>query len=98
MKIPKRFQLFGHTIDVNWCDDLLIRTNNVGEAHYNFNEIKLDVMHDRPESYKEQVFLHEVLHLILNQIGEDELRENEKFIDLLASLLHQALTTMEYND
>jgi hypothetical protein len=48
MKIPKRFNMLGHTIEVNWCDDLLIRTNNVGEAHYNFNEIKLDVMHDRP--------------------------------------------------
>jgi predicted SprT family Zn-dependent metalloprotease len=98
MRIPKRFQLFGHTIEVNWYDNLLIRTNNVGEAHYNFNEIKLDYMHERPESYKEQVFLHEVLHLILNLLGEEELRQNEKLVDTFASLLHQAINTMEYDD
>jgi hypothetical protein len=96
MKIPSRFNLFGHTIQVTWHDDLFIRSSNVGEAHYGFNEIKLDTMDGKPESYKSQVFAHELLHIIFNQMGECDLRDNEKFIDIFSSLLVQAIDSMEY--
>lgn len=41
----------------------------------------------------QQTWLHEVMHLLYDTIGHD-LNSNEAHVDLMASLLHQVLTTM----
>lgn len=99
MKIPKRFKLLGHTITVEYDSMLDGRNGCIGEARYTTNSIALQPNTDtfnRPVSQQEQVFLHELTHHILNEMNEHELRGNEKFVDIFASLLHQALTSMEY--
>ena len=47
------------------------------------------------EERKAQTFFHELTHAVLDAIGEDELNENEQFIDAFSNLFYQALKTME---
>ena len=99
MKIPKSFKLFGQTIDVVIIDDLTQKTGGVGMAHINCNTIAIQpdaTGYTRKEDQLHETFLHELTHMILHHMSEDALKENEKFVDIFASLLHQALTTMEY--
>lgn len=99
MRIPQRFKLMGHTITVEYDPMLDGRNGALGEARYTTNSIALQPNTDtfnRPQSTQEHVFLHELTHHILNEMNEHELRGNEKFVDVFSGLLHQALTTMEY--
>lgn len=41
----------------------------------------------------DQTFYHEVVHAILDTIGEHELSANEKFVQQFSVLLHQFETT-----
>ena len=43
-----------------------------------------------------QCFLHELLHYIFYVMGEHELRNNEKLVDLIAHFLHQVEDTSNY--
>lgn len=45
------------------------------------------------QSLIEQTIYHEVVHAILESIGENELSKNEKFVQGFAVLLHQFETT-----
>jgi hypothetical protein len=99
MQIPKRFKLLGHTITVEYDPMLDGRNGTLGEARYTTHSIALQPNTDtfsRPQSMQEHVFLHELTHHILNEMNEHDLRSNEKFVDVFAGLLHQALTTAEY--
>ncbi len=100
MKIPTSFKLFGQKISVVFEKSLNGQFGNAGEARYTENKIALmpdiEGVHNRPDDYQEQVFCHELTHHILNQMCERDLNNNEKFVDIFGSLLHQALSTAEY--
>src|SRR5438132_6955230 len=101
MQIPSRFVLLGQHWTVAFVEDLSEQNDCVGDAQYRRNLIRLQpnngVVH-RPQSQVEQTFLHELLHAILEALGEKELNDNEKLVDLMAGLLHQAFTSAEYAD
>jgi hypothetical protein len=90
--IPTSFQLAGMTITVEKDDALFKERKILGEALYPQQKIVLDSDLLHPES-QEQNFLHELVHWLLYVMNEDDLRNNEKFVDLFSFLLHQALTT-----
>ena len=97
--IPKSFEIFGHTIKVKYFNDLVQRTDNVGEASFRTNEIHLQKNCkgvQRPESQMEQSFWHEAVHMIFNQLNEPELRGNEKLVDMVGSCIQQILKTAKY--
>ena len=96
MKIPKRFKLFGETINLMFDEKLEEKTDAVGQAHYRYNEIKLNYNDKRPREYIEVTLWHEIILFILDRINEKELRENEQFVNMISQLIHQAITTMEY--
>ncbi len=101
MKIPRRFKVFGQTINVEQVPNLLHTEGNYGEANHRLGVIKIHCGGDNaeiPRSSIEQTFLHEVVHVILSQMNEGELCNNEQFVDVFAALLHQALTTAEYSE
>lgn len=98
MIIPTQFNLLGHTIRVVFVDKLMSEHDLIGEARYLKNEIALQSRMPGIELLRsdiEQSFLHELVHFILNYMGENELRKNEKFVDLFAGMLHQTLITQE---
>ena len=89
MRIPRKFQMFDHTITV--CYVQLDRKTD-GEWRSDSKRILLSTrLHKKPRSYKEQVFLHELTHCVLDHIGRSKLSNDEDFVDSLASGLHQAL-------
>jgi hypothetical protein len=99
MQIPKRFKLFGQTIEVKEDPNLWHDQNYVGLADYRNNRITLQSTTEGcscPVEQIEQTFCHELLHHLFDKGGYADDRGNEDKVDMLASLLHQALTTMEY--
>jgi hypothetical protein len=107
MKIPSRFKLFGQTITVVVGNHQFIdQEGTYGEAHY-----RKDTIYLRPPSevvpvtkeMQEHSFLHELTHFLLYNAEDARnnkvlLHSDEGFVDLFSHLLHQALTTMEYDD
>ena len=97
-KIPASFWLYGQKISVVMVPALIEEQDAVGEALYRHNVIRIqgntESVH-RPGSHIEATFLHELIHMILYALGEDDLRKNEKLVDGMARLLHQAFITFE---
>lgn len=100
MKIPKAFWLFGHKIEVSYVDDLTVRQNAIGEARYQENKIYLQnntPTYPQDKSQIEQTFYHELIHMIFKYSEREKLSKDEELVNIVASLLHQALTTAEYD-
>ncbi len=101
MKIPKEFKLAGKKIKVEFVDDLKNEEDAIGAAVYRRNIIRIQTPSETtpiPKESVEQTFFHELVHFILHEIGEDELRDNERFVTSFSGLLHQAIKTMDDNN
>lgn len=104
MDIPKRFRLFGQIITVSWDTCYFAeKTDCAAFACYRLNEIQMNPnMPYKTNEQREQTFLHELVHFIVyfSQGARTKdceyMHEDEPFIDTMANLLHQALTTMKY--
>lgn len=99
MDIPKEFMLFGQKIKVVFVDDLSHKTDDVGQARFRDNEILLQGnVSGSPmiKSRLEVVYLEEVIHFILDEMKEDKLNDDESFVKMMASCLHQIFETSEY--
>ena len=91
----------GQTIKIKWDTKLLQKKDNVGEAHYRTNEIVIQPNMSgflRTLEQIEHTFLHELIHFIFFMLGERELGNNEKLIEQMSGLFHQAFKTAQYND
>lgn len=109
MRIPKRFKLLGQTIEVVENPRLLPDNGFQGAACYRETKIELlpitEATPAHPSS-QEQTFCHELMHFLLRagggpvncHLGGKFLHQNEEFVELMGCLLHQVLTTMEYED
>lgn len=88
--IPNSFTLGGlnfHTEIVESIDD-----TGLGRAYNSLGLIKLaQYLHGRPipQDSKERTFYHELVHAILDELGQKELSNNETFVDSFSSLLYQ---------
>ena len=106
MRIPKRFKIFGTTIEVIFREDMVQLNDSLAHAKYRFNEIEIQADTNGVKRKKEQLersFIHEVIHWMFYEIGDyivegQKLREDEVLVDLLAGALHQILTTAEYEE
>lgn len=96
--IPKQFYLHGIKYVVKLCDNLIRESDNLGEASYRLEEIRLqNILPGIPLTplRQEQVFFHELVHHILREM-QSKKKDDEKFVELFSSLLQQAINTMEY--
>lgn len=48
-----------------------------------------------PQSSQQQIFLHELVHAILNTMRKDDLCDDESFVNTFASFLNEAINTMK---
>lgn len=99
MQIPKRFKLLGHTIEVKEEPEGMFEKNRYGCANYEGKWIKLvpkGPQHPVTQSSLEHTFMHELVHMCIYHTEQGQLNDNEGFIDALSGLLHQALTTQEF--
>jgi hypothetical protein len=87
--IPKKFCLMGHTITVKvvpekeWADDETV-------GFWNSQNLTISVLGGLDDQRTQQIFCHELVHAILHCMAENDLNDNEKFVDVFGSLLHQA--------
>ena len=100
MRSPRRFRLFGHTVEVIRSSDYEDRENSQGTAQLNKNRIILQCNEalKRPVTRMEQCYLHEVVHIIFHELNYIREGDNEQMVDQVASALHQILTTSEYGE
>ena len=97
--IPTTFQVFGHEFKVIFTDSLVQDDEAVGMYRHNKHLITIQNNSNGAgmmESRQEQTFYHELVHCILDQMGEEKLYHNEKFVDLFSQCLHQMLKTAKY--
>jgi len=64
-------------------------THTLGQIRYVEQEILLE--DGMPEQRSNQTLMHEILHGILEQLGYDDLNENEERVQGIASALYQTL-------
>ena len=96
--IPSKITLGGQELEirnVERCDG-----NAVGESHLFGGYIEIaDIFNKdqkQSESSKVNTFYHEVIHCILQTMGENELNNNEKFVCCFAGFLTEAMCSSEY--
>ena len=95
MRIPKKIKLGSRIFKVEISDKFVKDHNIYGQAHFGKQKILIDNNPDYPMQNQEITFLHEWLHMALTQVGEDELSENESFVDKLSEKLHELITQLE---
>ncbi len=96
MTIPKRFDLMGTTIEVEYNSDMMLDNDEIGQANYKRNKIFIAPNTSTFKMTREQVehvFLHELTHWIFRQLNRIELQKDEELVDMVAELLHQTLKT-----
>jgi len=99
MKIPKRYKLFGTTVNVVWDNKRLNDKGVYGLCSYSKSEITLSTIHGVEELSEDLVmdtFYHERTHSILDAMNEQDLSSNEKFVDVFSKLLRQADESAEF--
>jgi hypothetical protein len=95
--IPYTFKLGAnefYTIYVDNIDD-----TGLGRSIECLGTIKLTTKwqgFEVPMTSQEKTFFHELLHMILDTLGEKELSSNEKLIDSVSTLLHQYIKENYY--
>lgn len=97
LQIPQSFKVFGRTVYVQKSTDLALSDQALGISYSHRCRIILQApsaVHCDEEV--EQTFCHELVHTILDQIGEEEKSQDEKWVDLFGKALHQVLTTFSY--
>jgi hypothetical protein len=100
-RIPTTVKLFGSTVSTEFDEELVTRTGNEGEADFLNKKIR---MQPPIEGYKidieseGEIYCHELVHWILYAAGFEKDTHNEKKVEIIGKLLHQALNTMEYNE
>lgn len=92
MNIPKKLKVGGHTYTVNIVkgDNALCSPQYLGRTSHNKNTIDLE--EEIPDSKREEVFLHEILHICFDQGGIDrEYKEEEYLVNTLSNQLYSIL-------
>ena len=89
LNIPSQIELGGIVVTVELDTTLHQRKGMIGEARYAEQKIIIDPTVAAPET-TEQAYFHELCHWILFVMNENELRNNERYVDMFAHLLYQA--------
>jgi hypothetical protein len=93
MRIPKTFQLGGFTWKVEQVSGSQDSnpTDWVGRTIQ--GSLTIQIRKEMPQELKEQTFFHELLHACFFAQGKTSDLHDEREIDSLATLLHQAMKT-----
>lgn len=98
IQIPKSIFLGGAIINI----ELVERCNNnaLGTCCIAKSEIKIAEIYDidnvQSDESKQNTFVHEITHAILDTMGEFNLSRNEKFVSTFSSFLSEVIKTAKY--
>lgn len=92
MKIPSKIRIGGQDVDIIFVDQLsndclgrICLAAGTMEIANSFNDKK------QSDSSKVQTFIHEVVHGVLDMMGENKLSYNEKFLNTFACLIVEVI-------
>lgn len=91
--IPKRFQMLGHTITVRIVPKSRWRHKDA-VGIWEPDKLRISILSGQPMSALQQTFCHEWGHAMLCLMSHP-LEHDEQFIDQLAHLMQNALSTFE---
>ena len=97
MKIPERFYIGGQLVDVENVNNL---QGKLGECSIAEGYIKIaDTFdgHIQTKSSKDNTFVHELVHAVLDTMGQSDLSADEIFVNSFSGFLTEALRTAEYD-
>jgi hypothetical protein len=92
----KKFKLGAKEFNVELVHS--IDDTGLGRTYSMLNKIKISKTwqnYELEESSKDQTFYHELVHAILDELGEHELSQNERFVQSFSVLLYQFEKTKE---
>jgi hypothetical protein len=90
--VPKRFEILGHEISVEWSDTLYEDEDAWGLCIFHEHRIILQAPTDDlkiTKSHLLSTFWHEYYHMALYCTGYTELALNEELVDSLGGAAHQ---------
>ncbi|WP_312507549.1 ImmA/IrrE family metallo-endopeptidase [Lysinibacillus sp.] len=93
MTIPLEVNVAGIDYKVQYQEGMIKSHNLMGQVLY--AESTIDIDSSMSDSKKEQVFVHELLHAMLNEAGYDE--QDEELVNRLAIVLYQVLKQNDLN-
>ena len=99
-KIPSKIKVGGQEITVrqiHHCEDNKLGNCIVASGEINIAEIFNNDKYQSQGS-KENTFYHELIHAILDTMGESELSNNEKFVCSFAGFLTEAMTNAYFKE
>lgn len=99
MNIPSKFVVGGQDIEV--IVQNTIDGDKMGEACLWNGTIRISEMYKgvrQNESSKFNTFHHELIHLILDTMGEYELSANERFVTTFGGFLTEAIRSFKYDE
>ena len=91
-KIPTSFQVMGHTINVEFRDDLLDEYEAWGLCLFHEHKIYLQTPLKElkiSQSHLMSTFWHEYFHMALYCMGHTEMAMDEALVDQLGQAVHQ---------
>lgn len=92
MDIPKKIKLYNYDIDIKRFKKIKKHWGKCDFHKYKIEVVDDSIFKDKNQKKAVEVtYLHELTHFILYLMGENELTNNEKFIETFSHLLHQAL-------
>ena len=107
MMYPSKFKILSHEYSVEICDNLTDKNGVPIEGLTDFEGCKIKISRatlDRAtDSYAEQIFMHELTHVVLFYTGKrtqgnELLSYDEAFVEVLSELLQQTLRSMQACD
>lgn len=94
MNIPESVKILGLIYKVEQVECIDVKNEDtVGQADHNNLVIKLKS--SLSSTQKENTLIHEIVHSILESLGDHELSDDEKFVYRFSSVLHQVLKDNE---
>jgi len=93
--IPKKFNLAGHTIEIVNISRRKWKHGKNCVGMWIPDQYRIELLGSLKGTNRQQVFLHEAVHAILDVAGYYQLSEDEALVDRVSHLLHHMLITME---
>ena len=91
--VPKEFTLGGQKYTVEYVSNLS-NSKRMGWSDMTSLEVKIDTMYEGRKIEKAtfpNTFYHELVHQILDNMGEFKLSSSEKFVSCFSTLLSEAI-------
>ena len=89
----KKIDILGVEYTVSEVDVVNKEELRKGEINFLTNEIRIDK--GLPDTLKEQVLMHEILHAVFELLGMENLAMNERKVQSIATALHYVFTTQD---